>query len=523
MPTLYNTLSRRKEKFDSIEAGIAKIYTCGPTVYSFAHIGNFRSYVFADILKRVLIFNRFEVKHIINITDVGHLTSDADEGEDKLEKSAIKEGKTAKEISQFYYNAFLKDFKKLNLIEPEKWSWATKHIQEQIEMIRILKEKGFVYRIDDGLYFDTTKFKDYGKLSKKQIENIEGGKRICLGGKKNKSDFALWKFSKPEDKRQQEWDSPWGTGFPGWHIECSAMAAKYLGKTFDIHTGGEDHIPIHHENEIAQSTACFDACPARFWVHAAFLMIEGGKMSKSLGNIETISSLERRGIDPLAYRYLCLTARYRKPLAWSEEALKGAVNSYRRMQNACLDMKHDMTINEEYVAKFRMRINDDLDTAGGLAVAWELIKNDKLKGKVGALKKMDEVLGLNLFGDRGKLKSQIARMSAYGINRLFSECGWRDNKAEENMALPSCRIKEIQRSNGDTALMDTFFQETPIRNILKALAEIGIPEKVRELVEKRKIARQKKDWRMADSIRDKILEMGFVLKDIGNEFYVERV
>jgi cysteinyl-tRNA synthetase len=449
MLKLYNTLSRRKEKFDSIEAGVAKIYTCGPTVYWFAHIGNFRSYVFADILKRVLMFNGFEVKHIINITDVGHLTSDADEGEDKLEKSAIKEGKTAKEISHFYYDAFLKDFKKLNLMEPAKWSWATEHIDEQIEMIRILKEKGFVYRIDDGLYFDTTKFKDYGKLSKKQIDNLEGGKRVCLGGKKNKSDFALWKFSKPEDKRQQEWDSPWGVGFPGWHIECSAMAAKHLGKTFDIHTGGEDHIPIHHENEIAQSTACFDVCPANFWMHAAFLTIEGGKMSKSLGSIETISSLEKRGVDPLAYRYLCLTARYRKPLAWSEEALRGAIKSYSKLKNIVSGLEDDGKVNEVILNTFKERVNDDLDISGALAVVWALVRSDE-KGKVRVLHRMDEVLGLGLF-DRnesmapeevGKLarKREVARKRkdwerSDALRDKLKDRGWIVKDSEEGYEL----------------------------------------------------------------------------------------
>ena len=416
MLKLYNTLSREKEEFVPIEKGKVGIYTCGPTVYWFAHVGNFRAYVFADILKRVLVYNGFKVKHIINITDVGHLTSDADEGEDKMGKSAAKEGKSAKEISHFYFDAFRKDFLRLNLIEPEKWTWATEHIDEQIEMIRNLEKKGFVYITSDGVYFNTSKFEDYGKLSQKKIKELEGGKRIDLGEKKNKTDFALWKFSKPKDKRQQEWDSPWGIGFPGWHIECSAMAAKYLGEHFDIHTGGEDHIPVHHENEIAQSTCAFGIKPVNYWMHGAFLNIKGGKMSKSLGNIETISDLEKRGVDPLAYRYFCFSASYRKPLTWSDEALESAVNSYRKLRNICLTLKDDGNVNKKYLERFKKRINDDLDMPGALAVLWELIRDERATGKVETVRKMDKVFGLDLLKrDKKSLtkeEDEIARKRA---------------------------------------------------------------------------------------------------------------
>jgi cysteinyl-tRNA synthetase len=449
---LYNTLTREKEEFKSIEDGVAKIYSCGPTVYWFAHVGNFRAYVFADILNRALRFNGFDVKHIINVTDVGHLTSDADEGEDKMEKSARSEGKSAEEISHFYFDAFLKDFKKLNLTEPMKWTWATEEIPEQIDMIKTLDEKGYTYVTSDGVYFDTSKFEDYGRLSRKKIDDLEEGKRIDMGEKKNKTDFALWKFSKPEDKRQQEWDSPWGTGFPGWHIECSAMAAKYLGKTFDIHTGGEDHIPVHHENEIAQSTCCFGVKPCNFWMHGAFLTIKGGKMSKSLGNIETVSDLEKRGVDPLAYRYFCFSASYRKPLTWSEEALQGAVNSYKKLKNACMGLEDDGETNERYLARFKERVNDDLDMPGALAVVWEIVRDGEAKGKVGAIKKMEEVLGLKLFEEE----------------------------------------------------------------------KVEIPEEVIRLAGERQIARANKDWEKSDLLRDEILEMGFVVKDSGDAFKLEK-
>lgn len=410
MLKLYNTLTRKKEEFVPIEKGVAKVYSCGPTVYWFAHVGNFRAYVFADILRRVLAFNELEVKHIINVTDVGHLTSDADSGDDKMEESAKKEGKTAKEVSHFYFDAFLKDFKKLNLTEPMKWTWATEEIPEQLDMIKGLGEKGYTYKTSDGVYFDTSKFSDYGKLSRKQIENLEEGKRVDMGEKKNKTDFALWKFSRLEDKRQQEWDSPWGRGFPGWHIECSAMSAKYLGRTFDIHTGGEDHIPVHHENEIAQSTCCFGVRPCNFWMHGAFLNVKGGKMGKSLGNIETISELEKRGVEPLAYRYFTYSARYRKPLTWSEEGLQGAVASYKKLKNIVSSFEDDGKINEEYLEKFGERVNDDLDMPGALAVLWEMVRDDSAGGRVGAVKKMDEVLGLRLLEKEEKDISDVKEL-----------------------------------------------------------------------------------------------------------------
>ncbi len=398
MIKLYNTLTRKKEKFIPIKKGKVGLYTCGPTVYWYAHVGNLRSYVFADVLKRVLTYNGLEVKHIINVTDVGHLTSDADSGEDKLEASAAKEGKTASEISHFYFDAFRKDFLKLNLVEPAKWTWASEHVDEQIEMVKILEEKGYTYRTDDGIYFDSSKFADYGKLSNKKIEGLEEGKRIAVGDKKNKTDFALWKFSGTPGERQQEWDSPWGLGFPGWHIECSAMASKYLGKQFDIHTGGEDNMPIHHENEIAQSECAWGVKPwVKTWMHGAFLNIKGNKkMSKSAGKIKTVSELEAEGINPLAYRYFTYSAKYRKPLVWSDESVQGAVDSYKRLKNIISGLVDDHKVNKEYLKEFEDRINDDLDMPGAIAVLWKLFRDEKAKGKIGTIEKMDEVFGLDL-------------------------------------------------------------------------------------------------------------------------------
>jgi len=397
MVKLYNTLTRKKEELNPISEGNVGLYTCGPTVYWYAHVGNLRSYVFADVLKRVLMYNGFDVKHVINVTDVGHLTSDSDGGEDKLEVSAAKEGKTASGVSHFYFNAFQKDFEKLNLIEPFKWSWATEHIKEQIDMIKILEKKGYTYKTSDGIYFDTSKFADYGKLSNKKVEGLEEGKRITMKEKRNKTDFALWKFSGAPGERQQEWESPWGLGFPGWHIECSAMSSKYLGKQFDIHTGGEDNMPIHHENEIAQSESAFGKKPwVKTWMHGAFLNIRGGKMSKSAGKIKTISELEKEGVPPLAYRYFTYSAKYRKPLIWSREAIASAVSSYKRLRNIIARIENKRGMNKKYLKEFEERINDDLDMPGALAVLWKLVRDEKAEGKIGTIKKMDQVFGLKL-------------------------------------------------------------------------------------------------------------------------------
>lgn len=395
---LYNTMSRKKEVFKPINDKTVGLYTCGPTVYWFAHVGNFRAYIFADTLRRILEYNGYKVNHVINVTDVGHLTSDEDEGEDKLENAASKEGKTAREISHYYFDAFHKDFKKLGLEEPNTWSWATKHISEQIEMVKLLEEKGYTYKTSDGIYFDSSKFKDYGKLSRKNIKELQGGKRIHLGEKKNKTDFALWKFSDKPGERQQEWNSPWGLGFPGWHIECSAMSSKYLGKQFDIHTGGEDHIPVHHENEIAQSECAFGVHPwVNYWMHNAFLQIPGGKMSKSSGKIQTISQLEERGFSALDYKYFIYSAHYRKPLTWTRIGLESAKKGLNKLKKEISEIKDDIKINEEYLKDFEAVINDDLNIPKALAILHKLVSDNKAEGKYQTIKEMDKVFALDLF------------------------------------------------------------------------------------------------------------------------------
>lgn len=410
---IYNTLTRKKEEFKPIHDKSVGIYSCGPTVYWYQHIGNLRSYVAWDILKRVLYFNGFDVKHVINVTDVGHLTSDADTGEDKVEKAAKKEHKTAKEITSHYFEVFRNDLNKINVIEPDYWPKATENIKEQIELVKKLEEKGYTYRTSDGVYFDTSKLEDYGKLARLKKQGLKAGKRINLGEKKNKTDFALWKFSEKPGIRQQEWESPWGIGYPGWHIECSVMSSKYLGEQFDIHTGGQDHIPVHHTNEIAQSETAFGKKPwVRYWLHSAWLLFKGDKFSKSKGEILKLSDLEEKGYEPLEYRYLCLTTHYRKPLDFSFDKMDDAKNSYQRLKNIISEISDDKKENEKYLEKFKEKINDDLNTPEALQVLWEFIRDEKAEGKYQTIKKMDEALGLDLLKkEKTEIPEEIQKLA----------------------------------------------------------------------------------------------------------------
>ncbi len=419
---LYNTLSRKKEIFKPLEDKKVGLYACGPTVYWFAHVGNLRTYVFEDILKRVLQYNGYNVKHVINITDVGHLTSDADTGEDKIEKGAKREGKTAWEIADFYTNAFKKDLELLNIEPPTIWIRATDTISEQIDLIITLEEKGFTYKLSDGIYFDTSKIKDYGKLAGRKKRKLKAGARVeMVAGKKNITDFALWKFTPEGTKRQMEWDSPWGRGFPGWHTECVVMSSKLLGTPFDIHCGGIDHIPIHHPNEIAQSQAAFGNDLANFWLHNEFLTFENGKMAKSLGNIILLSDLIEKGINPLAYRYFCLNGHYRAKMDFSLAAVKASQNALDKLYDAILEFKDSLPVQTaeskqslKYQEDFLEFINDDLNTPKALALMWQLIKDKKISGqeKYKLLLAFDKIFGLN-FGqvEKSKIPQEIKNLA----------------------------------------------------------------------------------------------------------------
>lgn len=451
MIKLYNTLTRKIETFKPIKNDKVTIYTCGPTVYWYQHIGNMRAYLFSDILQKILEYNNYQVKKIINITDVGHLTSDSDTGEDKMEKEAKKEGKSAKEIADFYFKAYLSDLKKLNIKMPFKWTKATEHIKEQINLIKVLEKKGYTYKTSDGIYFDSSKYKKYSVLAKLNVEGLKAGKRIEFGEKKNKTDFALWKFSNSEEKRQQEWASPWGKGFPGWHIECSAMSMKYLGETIDIHTGGIDHIPIHHTNEIAQSECATGKKFVNYWMHNNFLNFKGEKVSKSTGGLFTISELEENGYLPLVYRYLCLQTIYRQPMEFSFEQLDAAKTAYERLKRKVIEIKskhvkaNDLT--KEYDSQFKEAINHDLNTPKALQVLWKALDDLDFdsKLKLNLLEKFDSVLGLG--------------------------------------------IKEMKEE------------------------KISVPKEVKELIKDRESARQSKNWAEADILRERIKELGFLIED----------
>ncbi len=408
---LHNTYTNKDELFTPIQKGMVSMYNCGPTVYNYAHIGNMRSFVFADTLRRMFEWNGYTIKQIMNITDVGHLVGDGDAGEDKVEKMARAAGKTATEVTLFYTDAFMKDLEALG-INPAHITFpkATEHIPEQIAMIKDLEEKGFTYTISDGVYFDTAKFPDYGKLGNINLAGLEDGARIGENNeKRNLTDFALWKFSPEGEKRQQEWESPWGKGFPGWHIECSAMSIKYLGDEFDIHTGGIDHIPVHHNNEIAQSV-CSGHKFAHYWMHNAFLNISApnpsdgqAKMAKSGDNFIKVSTLIEKGFDPLAYRYLLLTSHYSSPMEFSFEALTGAQTALKKLKRFIHEHKDEQTLTtQDHLFPerelFTQYINTDLNTPKAIALIWDIVKNPNITvhNKKALILSFDMVLGLNL-------------------------------------------------------------------------------------------------------------------------------
>jgi cysteinyl-tRNA synthetase len=401
---LWNTLHRKLEPFTPIESGTASLYTCGPTVYDRVHIGNLRAFTFEDVLQRVLILEGYSVKRVMNITDVGHLVGDTDDGADKMQQRATKIGKTAWEIAREYETSFREDIQALHILTPEFLPRATDHIQEQIELVQLLETKGFTYRTSDGIYFDTAKLPAYGKLSGQKLEEKEAGARVEVNQeKRNGTDFALWKFSPVGEKRDMEWESPWGIGFPGWHLECSAMAVKYLGQPFDIHCGGVDHIAVHHENEIAQSEAAFEKPLANYWLHNEFITVDGQKMSKSLGNGYTLKDIREHGLDPIAFRYFCLGAHYRSKLNFTWEALQGAQNALQKIQRWVMDYRKQTTRKEELadeatLTDFRAALQEDLNTSKALALVHGLLSGAALSHDViyATLVKMDEVLGLGV-------------------------------------------------------------------------------------------------------------------------------
>lgn len=400
---LYNSLTKQLEDFKPIEPDTVRMYCCGPTVYIYPQIGNWRTFILSDFLFRILKINGYKVDFIMNMTDVGHLYEeggDPEGGEDKIEKQAKEEGRSAKEIIDFYAKGFINDFRDLNLTEPRKFTKATEYVDDQIDLIATLEEKGYTYETSDGVYFDTSKFENYGELSGLTIENIKEGARVDPNPeKKNPTDFALWKFSPKDKKRQQEWQSPWGMGFPGWHLECSSMILTELGDTIDIHIGGEDLKMIHHQNEIAQSECATGKKFVNYWVHGAFLTVDGGKMSKSLGNFYTMDDIKEKGFTPMDLRYLFMTAHYRTPLNFTWEGLQNAQNSLKKIYEAVSGYEQDpkAEVSEKYFKKFKEALDDDLNVPEALSVTWELMKsNVSDASKLNTILKMDDFLGLKL-------------------------------------------------------------------------------------------------------------------------------
>ncbi len=490
---LYNSLSKKKEEFKPIKDNEIGLYTCGPTVYNYAHIGNLRTYIFEDILKRVLIYNGYKVKHVMNITDVGHLTGDMDMGEDKLEKSAKKENKTAWDVADFYTKAFKEDIKKLNILEPDVWCKATDYIEEQIDLIKILEEKEYTYIISDGIYFDTSKFKDYNKLSHLKLDELQEGARVEKNKeKRNSTDFALWKFSEPHSspffckergkisKRQMEWwfigknegkltsdtkcvddvKNKNTIGFPGWHLECSAMSMKELGDQLDIHCGGIDHINVHHTNEIAQSEAATGKKFFNVWMHGAFLNIKGGKkMAKSEDNFLTIdNAFTKDGYLPLAYRFATLKTHYRKPMEWIESGNKSKDDAQYELNRLNKQMRllyQDSKVNdkgeqaelslikkgfkviEKYEEKFIGAINNDLNMPQALAVLYEVLKSSfSADEKLLTILKFDNVLGLKL---KERMVKVLRGELSDNIEKLKNK---REKAREENNFSESDRLRD---------------------------------------------------------------------------------
>ncbi len=463
----YNTLSGTLETFIPLSDRKVKMYNCGPTVYAQQHIGNMRPYVFADVLRRTLEEWDYSVKQVINITDVGHLTSDSDTGEDKMEAGARKLGRTAQEIAHEYTEKFFTDLDLLGIDRSKiLFPRATEYIGEQIALVKALEEKGYAYKTSDGIYFDTERFPGYGKLGHIDISGQKDGARVEENKeKKNPHDFALWKLSKPKEKRQQEWSSPWGKGFPGWHIECTAMIFKLLGRQIDIHTGGIDHIPVHHNNEIAQAESITGKQYVRYWMHNEYISIEGKKIAKSTGNTVYLYQIADRGLSPRALRYLYLTAHYRSPMNFTWEAVEGANAALKRLTRLFFEEfskeKGDALPDERFMRDFYTAIADDLDTPRALARVWELVKDDSISAaaKYAALIAADRILGLGL---------------------------------EER--------KNIK-------LLNPFAKEKEQEKIVE------IPTDVKTLLDERNTARSASDFEKADALRKQILEKGYEVKD----------
>ena len=454
--SIYNTMSRKIEPFIPLKAGEALMYCCGPTVYNYAHIGNLRTYLFEDILRRVLEYNHYKVTHVMNVTDVGHLSDDGDDGEDKMVKSAREKNMSVYEIAQMYTQAFFEDTDALNILRPSVACKATEHIADMIKLIERLEAKGHTYIAGGNVYFSIDTWPRYGELARLDVEELQAGARIAVDpNKRNPLDFVLWFTHSKFANQTMLWPSPWGVGYPGWHLECSAMSMKYLGESFDLHCGGIDHIPVHHTNEIAQSEAATGKKWVNYWVHGEFLINETGKLSKSKGEFLTLSYLRERGYDPLDYRYFCLGGHYRSQLVFSWQSLDAARSARRRLVNQVVALKEQVhnlptklsSAAQQYVETFVSHLNSDLNTPRGLALLWTLLKDEALSGgeKLAVIYEADKILALSL----------------------------KESEAEQ----------------------------------------VVIPSEVQALIDQRSQAKAAKDYAKADELRAIVQELGYSLKD----------
>jgi cysteinyl-tRNA synthetase len=480
---LYNTASRAKELF-APQHDVVGMYCCGPTVYNYAHIGNLRTYIFEDVLKRALLSQGYSVRHVLNITDVGHLVSDADTGEDKMEKGAQREGKSVWVLASFYTQKFMENLADLNILKADLCPKATDHISQMIAMVRELEAKGFTYRTNDGIYFDTTRFPAYADFARLDPESIRPGERVKMGAKRSPTDFALWKSSPKNAKRQMEWKSPWGVGFPGWHIECSAMSLAYLPQPIDIHAGGSDHIRIHHTNEIAQSEAATGRKFVRYWLHGEFLVIDRGKMAKSGGNFITLNTLKADGIPPLAYRLFCFSAHYRSPLTYSPEGIKSAKTSYLNLRRSLAGKPDPGTApwqgsdngrddRPEAVTSllegFYRAVYDDLNMPKAMAALWDIVRDEKIPHGLqrAAARKADEILGLDLLA-----------------------------------GLSEQPVEEFTGATGSIRLLSA-----------GTLTDVRKSEIIKMVGERQKVRREK-NWAAADILRKELVKLGAIVKDL---------
>ncbi len=453
---LYNTASRAVEVFEPLKSSNVGMYCCGPTVYNYAHIGNLRTYIFEDLLKRVLLNSGFDIKHVMNVTDVGHLTDDGDDGEDKMLKASRERKLDVYELAKYYTNAFFRDTKALNIIEPNIVCNATDHIADMIDLIKVLEAKGHTYIAGGNVYFSIDTFPRYGELARLKADQLKAGARVDVDtNKKNPRDFVLWFTQSKFENQTMIWPSPWGDGYPGWHIECSAMSMKYLGPSFDIHCGGIDHIPVHHTNEIAQSEAATGKKWVKYWVHGEFLLNETGKMSKSKGEFLTLPLLEEKGYDALDYRFFCLGGHYRSQLVFSWSSMDGAKNGRRSLMRHIKSLRsEDENLNVElskkghqYLDEFNKHVRNDLNTPRALAVVWTFLQDKELSNdeKLTLIGEVDKIFALDLLKDQSE--------------------------------------------------------------------NLEIDQEVLDLVEQRRVAKQQKNYPLADKLRDIVENKGYQLKD----------